>query len=176
MSVILFEQYQSPYGELKIGSFEERLCLCDWNYRKMRKAVDERICKALATEMKPGKSDVIELCKEQLEAYFNKQRTDFSIPLLLSGSEFQKRVWQHLIEIPYGKMTSYLELSRKLGDEKAIRAVASANGANAHSIIIPCHRVIGSGGELTGYAGGLTAKRKLLELENSSQASQMELF
>lgn len=96
------------------------------------------------------------------------------MPLLFCGSEFQQRVWEELQRIPYGKTISYLKLSRLLGDEKAIRAVATANGANAISILIPCHRVIGSKGELTGYAGGLNAKRRLLELEGA--LGQLDLF
>ena len=92
------------------------------------------------------------------------------------GSDFQKRVWQELLKIPYGSTASYLTLSQKLGNEKAIRAVASANGANAISIFIPCHRVIGSDGNLTGYAGGIHTKKKLLELESDSANEQLELF
>jgi len=95
---------------------------------------------------------------------------------LFVGSDFQKTVWEKLLTIPYGKTTSYLELSRMLGDEKAIRAVATANGANAISIIVPCHRVIGSDGSLTGYAGGLNAKQKLLQLEGMNFGEQLELF
>ena len=83
------------------------------------------------------------------------------------GTEFQKSVWEELLKIPYGQTASYLELSRAIGNEKAVRAVANANGANAIGIIIPCHRIIGSDGSLTGYAGGLDVKRKLLEIENN---------
>ncbi len=110
----------------------------------------------------------------QLEEYFAQKRTSFDVPLLLCGSDFQKRVWQELLQVPYGTTISYLELSRKLGDEKAIRAVASANGANAISILVPCHRIIGSNGELTGYAGGLRAKKSLLQLEGA--LAQLDLF
>lgn len=92
----------------------------------------------------------------------------------MRGTEFQQIVWRELLNIPYGVTVSYLELSRKLSDPKAIRAVASANGANAISILIPCHRIIGSNRELTGYAGGLSAKKKLLELEGAT--SQLDLF
>lgn len=102
----------------------------------------------------------------QLEAYFRGELKEFSLNLNLKGTDFQKKVWNKLREIPYGKTISYLALSRKLGDEKAIRAVASANGKNPLWIVIPCHRVIGSDGSLTGYAGGLHRKKWLLELEN----------
>ena len=103
---------------------------------------------------------------EQLQEYFNGKRKNFNLKLNPAGTDFQKRVWKKLLEIPYGKTTSYLQLSRELGDEKAIRAVASANGKNPLWIIIPCHRVIGSDGSLTGYAGGLHRKKWLLDLEN----------
>ena len=94
-------------------------------------------------------------------------RKTFDIPLLLLGSTFQKQVWNALLKIPYGTTKSYQELSKIINNEKAVRAVANANGANAIGIIIPCHRIIGSNGKLTGYAGGLDKKKKLLHLENN---------
>lgn len=102
----------------------------------------------------------------QLQDYFEGKRTEFSFLINPSGTEFQKKVWQELLHIPFGKTCSYLELSKKLGDVKAIRAVASANGKNPLWIVVPCHRVIGSDGSLTGYAGGLWRKKWLLEHEN----------
>lgn len=110
----------------------------------------------------------------QLQEYFEGKRTSFDLTLNPQGTEFQKRVWEALLQIPYGKTTSYLELSKKLGDIKAIRAVASANGKNPLWIVIPCHRVIGSNGDLTGYAGGLHRKKWLLEHE--SPVKQQRLF
>jgi methylated-DNA-[protein]-cysteine S-methyltransferase len=99
------------------------------------------------------------------------------LPIRTIGNDFQKRVWKALLQIPFGETRSYLQLSESLGNPKAIRAVASANGANALSILIPCHRIIGSNVELTGYAGGLNAKKKLLELENPNlKNSQLDLF
>jgi methylated-DNA-[protein]-cysteine S-methyltransferase len=103
----------------------------------------------------------------QLEEYFTNKREQFDLQLDLKGTEFQKRVWNELLKIPFGKTISYKELSLRLGNLKAIRAVAAANGANPVSIIVPCHRVIGSDGSLTGYAGGLWRKRWLLEHEGS---------
>lgn len=102
----------------------------------------------------------------QLQEYFEGKRTHFTFLLHPSGTEFQKKVWQELLNIPFGKTCSYLELSKKLGDVKAIRAVAAANGKNPLWIVVPCHRVIGSDGSLTGYAGGLWRKKWLLEHEN----------
>ncbi|NDV42246.1 methylated-DNA--[protein]-cysteine S-methyltransferase [Flagellimonas sediminis] len=110
----------------------------------------------------------------QLKEYFDGNRTDFTFKLNPSGTEFQKRVWDALLEIPFGKTISYLDLSKRLGDVKAIRAVASANGKNPLWIVVPCHRVIGTNGDLTGYAGGLHRKKWLLEHE--SPAKQTALF
>ena len=109
---------------------------------------------------------VLQEAVSQLQEYFEQQRTEFTFLLNPSGTEFQKKVWQELLKIPFGKTYSYLELSKKIGDAKAIRAVASANGKNPIWIVIPCHRVIGSDGSLTGYAGGLWRKKWLLEHEN----------
>lgn len=116
----------------------------------------------------------LEDCVFQLQEYFDGKRKVFDIKLNPEGTDFQKNVWNELLEIPYGKTVSYLELSKRLGDVKAIRAVANANGKNPLWIIIPCHRVIGSDGSLTGYAGGLNRKQWLLEHE--SPYKQVSLF
>jgi methylated-DNA-[protein]-cysteine S-methyltransferase len=133
----------------------------------MRSSIDTRIQKALNAEYVEESSEIIVETMKQLDAYFANERKIFDIPLLMVGTDFQKSVWQGLMKIPYGTTASYLELSKKIGNEKAVRAVASANGANAISIMIPCHRIIGSDGSLTGYAGGLPTKKKLLELEQN---------
>ena len=110
----------------------------------------------------------------QLNDYFKGKRTDFNFKLNPQGTEFQQRVWKSLLEIPFGKTVSYMDITKKLGDVKAIRAVASANGKNPLWIVIPCHRVIGTNGSLTGYAGGLWRKKWLLEHENPT--AQQSLF
>jgi methylated-DNA-[protein]-cysteine S-methyltransferase len=110
----------------------------------------------------------------QLNEYFDKTRTRFTFKLNPKGTDFQQKVWEGLLEIPYGKTMSYLELSKKLGDMKAIRAVASANGKNPLWIVVPCHRVIGTDGSLTGYAGGLWRKKALLELENPTNQNSID--
>lgn len=117
---------------------------------------------------------VLQEAVSQLNDYFEGKRNDFTFKLNPSGTEFQQKVWKGLLEIPFGKTMSYLELSKKLGDVKAIRAVASANGKNPLWIVVPCHRVIGTDGSLTGYAGGLWRKKWLLEHENST--TQQSLF
>ncbi|QAA82168.1 methylated-DNA--[protein]-cysteine S-methyltransferase [Aequorivita sp. H23M31] len=110
----------------------------------------------------------------QLKQYFDGERKEFNLKLFPEGTDFQKKVWAELEKIPYGKTVSYQEIARRLGDPKVIRAAASANGKNPISIIIPCHRVIGSDGSLTGYAGGLQKKKFLLDLE--SDWKQQSLF
>ena len=105
----------------------------------------------------------------QLQEYFSGERKQFDLPLEIEGTEFQKKVWNELLKIPYGKTISYKDLAVRLGDEKVIRAAASANGANPLPVVIPCHRVIGSDGSLIGYGGGLEIKEKLLVLEGSWQ-------
>ena len=118
--------------------------------------------------------DCLQDCVYQLNEYFEGNRQQFDLPLNPEGTTFQKTVWNALLTIPYGKTLSYLDLSKKLGDVKAIRAVANANGKNPLWIVIPCHRVIGSDGSLTGYAGGLHRKQWLLEHE--SPYKQQSLF
>ena len=105
----------------------------------------------------------------QLQEYFEGRLKVFNLALNFEGTDLQKQVWQELLKIPYGKTLTYLTLARKLGDEKAIRAVASVNAKNKLAIIVPCHRVIGVGGKLTGYAWGLHRKKWLLELENDTR-------
>lgn len=168
--------FKNPFGELLLGSFNQQLCLADWRYRKMRTTIDTRIQTALNALYVEQEDFILKETKIQLLQYFEGKRTKFEIPLLLIGSDFQKNVWNALMQIPFGKTESYLGLSKKLAQEKAIRAVASANGANSISIIVPCHRIIGSKGDLVGYAGGLNTKMKLLTLENPTFNSQMKLF
>jgi methylated-DNA-[protein]-cysteine S-methyltransferase len=175
-NIINIQCFSTSYGELIIGEFNDRLCLCDWRYRKMRDAIDNRIKRGLSAEYRESNSPVIEQTKSQLTDYFNQNLQEFNLPLLFVGTEFQKQVWEELVKIPYGQTRAYLQLSKLLGNEKAIRAVASANGANAISIIVPCHRIIGSNGELVGYAGGISAKNKLLRLENAINKDQLSMF
>jgi methylated-DNA-[protein]-cysteine S-methyltransferase len=127
----------------------------------------------------PQYPSVLVACWQQMNAYLSESKQDFDLSALSlapEGTEFQQRVWRELLKIPFGTTISYLELARRLGDEKVIRAAAAANGKNPIAIIIPCHRVIGSDGNLTGYAGGLNRKKWLLLHEKPLQAQQGELF
>ena len=117
---------------------------------------------------------VLKEAVSQLDEYFEGKRTDFDLKLNPKGTDFQQKVWKALLEIPYGKTVSYMDQTKKLGDIKAIRAVASANGKNPVWIVVPCHRVIGTNGSLTGYAGEIWRKKWLLEHENPSK--QQSLF
>ena len=167
MNKISITYYKSPIGELLLGSYDGKLCLADFRYRRMRTSIDNRIQKGLKAEYVEQSSEVIEETIKEMKEYFVGERKDFDIPLLMVGTDFQKSVWKGLIQVPYGTTASYLELSKRIGNEKAVRAVASANGANSIAILIPCHRIIGSNGDLVGYAGGLDVKRKLLAFENN---------
>lgn len=148
-----------------LGAFNDKLCLCDWRYRKMRSVIDGRISRGLNADFIESDAPVLRETQRQLDAYFRAERKQFDLPLLMVGSDFQKRVWDGLLNVAYGDTASYLVLAERMGNKNAVRAVASANGANAIAIIVPCHRIIGSSGELVGYAGGLKAKEKLLALE-----------
>ena len=119
---------------------------------------------------------VIENCKIQLENYFSGNAFRFDLPIAPQGTGFQQKVWAELVKIPFGETITYLELAVRLGDAKAIRAVGTANGRNPIAIVIPCHRVIGTGNKLTGYAGGIWRKKALLELEMKYNPNKQTLF
>jgi len=147
--------YNSPAGSLLISASDSGITQI--------KFVD----KANPGTNKEQEYSIIKDCISQLHEYFSGTRKIFSIPLDPKGTDFQKEVWGELNKIPFGKTLSYLELAMKLGDVKKIRAVGGANGKNPIAIIVPCHRVIGSDGGLTGYAGGMDKKRWLLQFEGS---------
>ena len=161
-------EYVSPCGKLLLGVSEQRLCMCDW-------MVGERIEKTMARLRRyrdpVDKLDdihVLDRAGRQLDEYFDGRRISFDLPLLPFGTSFQKAVWDTLSTIPFGTTLSYLDIARMLSRPESVRAVANAIGANPISIFIPCHRVIGSDGSITGYAGGKDAKRYLLGLESKT--------
>ena len=158
---------ETPCGVLLLGSCHDRLCLCDWISRNARSTIDKRLRSFFQAGYVERDNWVLKKTRTQLLDYFSSGRQHFTVPLSFAGTDFQKQVWAALQTIPYGTTISYLELARKIGKEKAVRAVAAANGANSLSIIVPCHRVIGSNGRLVGYGGGVETKKKLLQVEAS---------
>lgn len=167
MKKIVIRHYESPCGGLLLGAFEGQLCLCDWRQRKRRERVDKRLQKALNAIYTEGSDATIESAVQQLDEYFSGKRKKLEIPLLFVGTDFQQAVWNELLQIPYGTTLSYSHVAQNMGKGKSVRPLASAIGANALSVFVPCHRVIGSDRSLTGYAGGLDAKQWLLELEKA---------
>ena len=164
---IKIQYFKTQVGEIILGSYQNKLCIADWRYRKMRDSIDKRIQKGLNAKYVEEPSEVVTQTINQMNEYFDFKRKVFDIPLVFVGTDFQKKVWQGLIDIPFGTTCSYLELAKRIGNEKAVRAVATANGANSISILVPCHRIIGSNGDLVGYAGGLGTKKKLLDIESN---------
>lgn len=159
-------KYDSRCGRLVIGAIGDSLCLCDWDIDGRRDKVDCRVCSYFGCDMIAGCTPVIESVIGQLNEYFAGKRRVFDVKPAMAGTDFQQTVWRALSELGYGKTVSYSEIARHIGRPTSVRAVASAVGANPMSIIVPCHRVIGATGELTGYAGGLDAKKYLLDLES----------
>jgi len=166
---VLVRSYDSPCGRLLLGALGDRLCLCDWRTGKNRDFVDRRLQCLLRARYEEGDSEVVQRAARQLDEYFARRRRTFDIPLHFAGTAFQRSVWRELLKIPYGTTCTYAAVAARLGMPKAVRAVANANRANPLSLFAPCHRVVGSDGSLTGYGGGLAAKRFLLELESGGR-------
>lgn len=162
---MLTREYCAPCGRLILGVSGNRLCLCDWVVPGRVEKTLKRIQKLLAETSSHDNEEVLDKTAAQLTEYFAGRRRTFDIPLLPSGTEFQRLVWEALNSVPYGETDTYKGVAERMKLGKGVRAVASAIGANPLSILIPCHRIIGAGGALTGYAGGLEAKEYLLALE-----------
>lgn len=161
------QPYQAPCGDMLLGACCGKLCLCNWVQERHPGRVMARLRAFYGVESRTGTTEITDEAARQLDDYFARRRTRFDLPLQFIGTDFQKSVWQALLDIPYGQTVSYKELAVAMGAPSAVRAVANANGANALSIIVPCHRVVGSDHSLTGYAGGIEAKRFLLEWEQN---------
>lgn len=174
--LVCMQHYDSPCGELLLASADEELCLCDWSGKPCAERNRRRLGRLLQAEFCTDPSAVLTQTMRQLDEYFAGRRKVFDLPLRPVGTDFQRRVWEALLEIPYGETRSYKEIARRVGNLDGIRAVAQAIGANGLSIVIPCHRVIGSNRSLTGFAGGLEAKRILLNLESSHSTAGRQLF
>lgn len=167
-------QVQTPIGEMQACASDHGLCLLEFMERKNLAPELQQLQKLINAEIRQGTHPYLEQVRLELYEYFAGTRKRFDIPLHTPGTEFQQQVWQALLQIPYGNTRTYKEQSLVLGNLAAIRAVAHANGMNRIAIIIPCHRVIGHNGNLTGYAGGLWRKKWLLEHEQPGK--QQELF
>ena len=148
---------------------DTHLLLFEFPHRRMIDTQLDRVRRAMDCELAPGESPVFATLRAQLDEYFRGERREFTVPLHVPGTLFQIRVWSALQRIPCGTTTSYSRLAGSIGQPNAVRAVARANGDNRIAILIPCHRVIGSNGELVGYGGGLWRKKKLLELEGRAE-------
>jgi len=162
------QYYKTEIGELILGSFDNKLCILDFRYRRMRTTVDNRIKAGLNAEFVEKDDKVLKKTRKQIDEYLSGKRKEFDISILMVGTDFQKQVWQELMTVKYGETTSYLNLAKRIDNEKAVRAVASANGANSIGLIIPCHRIIESNGGLGGYGGGLPVKKRLLKIESEN--------
>jgi len=163
--VINITRIPTPLGPMMAGATQEGICLLEFTDRRMLETQLARLKKRLDMETVPGQNPHFGKLASQLKEYFNGQRKSFDLPLVLPGTPFQQKVWEQLLTIPSGKTRSYAEQAVAIGNPKAVRAVARANGDNRLAIIVPCHRVIGSDGKLTGYGGGLWRKKWLLEHE-----------
>lgn len=166
MPQISIQYYNSPCGKLVLASMGNELCLCDWNENPCAERNLHRLTRNMKTSFKTEATSVLEKTKRQLDEYFAGRRQTFDIPLRPIGTDFQQRVWSALLRIPYGETRSYKDIALNIGRPQAVRAVARAIGANGINILIPCHRVIGSNHNLTGFTGGLKAKSMLLEMEH----------
>lgn len=163
---IITRKYMSPCGEMLLGAYGGALCLCDWSASRVFDRNVRRLLRSSgALSLAEGDADVLDRAVGQLDEYFAGTRREFELPVLSVGTDFQQMIWSALRDIPYGTTVSYSELAGRVGRPRGVRAVAVAVGANPLSIIVPCHRVVGADGSLTGYAGGLDAKRRLLGLE-----------
>ena len=163
---IHFQHYSAPCGQITLASIGDELCLCDWSANPCAERNLRRLTESVDASVKTEAASVLEETQRQLDEYFAGRRQTFDIPLRPIGTDFQHRVWSALLRIPYGETRSYKDIAQTVGRPQAVRAVAGAIGANGISILIPCHRVIGSNHSLTGFAGGLEAKRMLLEMEH----------
>lgn len=155
---LFFIEMDSPVGVLKLVAHDSALVAVLWENEKLNRV---RLAELIENKQHP----ILLKTQKQLNEYFEGQRKVFDLPLDFDGTEFQEKVWQALLSIPFGKTRSYKDIAEQIGNVKAVRAVGAANGKNPISIIAPCHRVVGANGKLVGFAGGLENKNVLLKLE-----------
>jgi AraC family transcriptional regulator of adaptative response/methylated-DNA-[protein]-cysteine methyltransferase len=176
--MIKITKIETPLGEMVAGATEEGVCLLEFTDRRMLPTEYKDLTRQLKTTVEDGENKHLKILRKQLNEYFDGSRKEFSVPLVTPGSEFQQAVWKELQNIQFGSTRSYQEQAIALNRPDSVRAIANANGMNRISIVIPCHRVIGSDGRLTGYGGGLKRKRWLLDHEKkySGQSIDLTLF
>jgi AraC family transcriptional regulator, regulatory protein of adaptative response / methylated-DNA-[protein]-cysteine methyltransferase len=173
--VIKTIKIETPLGEMIAGATEDGICLLEFSDRRMLPTEYKDLARYLKTTILEGENSHFLTLRKELEEYFEGTLKEFSVPLVTPGTPFQQAVWKELINIRYGTTRSYQEQSVALGRPDSVRAVANANGMNRISIIIPCHRVIGSDGNLTGYGGGLKRKKWLLDHEKKFSGLPLDL-
>ena len=165
---------KSPLGPLVAGATREGICLLEFTDRRMLEAQFAAISRLFQCAVLPGKTAHLTLLEQELTGYFAGAVQSFSVPLVYPGSDFQRRVWKELLNIPYGETRSYEDIAVAVGTPAACRAVGRTNGLNRIAIVIPCHRVVNKGGQLGGYGGGLRRKQFLLELEKANKREGVE--
>lgn len=163
--MICFRDFKTPLGPMTGASHEGKICFLEFTDRNRLDRQLASLDKLYGTERSRESTGELEKLQNELDSYFAGRLREFSLPLDYRGTPFQEKVWSELLKVPYGETRSYGDQARAMGDIKAVRAVASANGRNRIAILIPCHRIIGGDGRLTGYAGGLDRKARLLNLE-----------
>ena len=171
-SIVNITPVETGLGLMIAGATNKGICMLEFADSKLIELEFRQLKKIYNAPLVDGDSPHFHTLRSQLEEYFKGERRNFDIPLDLAGTAFQKQVWLTLLKIPFGCTISYAKQANLLGKPSAVRAVANANGKNKISIILPCHRVIGSNGSLTGYGGGIWRKKKLLELEQENLAKE----
>ncbi len=164
-SLIVTTMLDSPIGHLLTAATDDGICLLEYTDRPMLEQNLATMRRRFAASIVPGQHEWLGQLSDELAAYFDARLKEFTVPVAPRGTPFQERVWQELRYIPHGTTISYSALAARIGRPSAVRAVANANGQNRINILIPCHRVIGKSGDLTGYGGGLWRKRLLLDCE-----------
>ncbi|MBF0503125.1 MAG: methylated-DNA--[protein]-cysteine S-methyltransferase [Candidatus Riflebacteria bacterium] len=171
---IFVSRFSTPLGPMLAGAVNDGICLLEFIDRNVLTTQCNKLKSALHCDIRSGSHFHLVELNRQLQEYFQGCRADFNIPLVISGTEFQKLVWNELLKIPYASTRSYKQQAEAMGRAQAVRAVANANSNNHIAILIPCHRVIGQNGKLVGYGGGIWRKQFLLDLESHDVLSRSQ--
>lgn len=174
-TIMYVQQFETPLGEMLACAVDEGLCFLEYIDGRESATVITKLKQEFNAQITEASNKHIDVLKTELNEYFGAKRKKFTVPLVFVGTDFQKSVWNELLNIPYGSTRSYKQQALALNNLLAIRAVAHANGTNKIAILVPCHRVIGEDGGLTGYAGGLWRKKHLLDLERGHHQAELDL-